>query len=117
MMMKKPDTDMLETLFQHARATPPAMSQAMMDRILADAVAQQPNAKLRGWRSIWQAIGGAPALGGLVTATAVGFWIGVAPPSSLPDIATQIITGTTYAALDDTAAPDLTAFGWDIDEG
>jgi hypothetical protein len=117
MMMTKPDTDMLETLFQDARATPPAMPDGLMDRIMADAVAQQPKAKSGGWRAIWQAIGGAPAFGGLVTATAVGFWIGVAPPSNLPDIATQIITGTEYASFDDTSLPDFSAFGWDIEEG
>ena len=115
--MTKPDTDMLETLFQDARAAPPALPDGLLDRIMADALAQQSNARSRGWRGIWQAIGGAPAFGGLVAATAVGFWIGVAPPSTLPDIATQIITGASYAALDDTATPDLTAFGWDIEEG
>ncbi len=115
--MTKPDTEMLETLFQDARRTPPDLPEGLMDRIMADALAQQPAAGPRGWRAIWLAIGGAPAVGGLVTATAVGFWIGVAPPSNLPDIAAQIITGTTLATLDEGSAPELSAFGWDIEEG
>lgn len=115
--MTKPDIDMLESLFQDARSAPPAVPQDLMDRIMADALAQQPAPAPRGWRAIWRAIGGAPALGGFVTATAVGFWIGVAPPSNLPDIAAQIITGTSFAAAEVDSTADLTAFGWDIEEG
>lgn len=118
--MTKPDTDRLETLFQDARATPPQMPAGLMDRILADAMAAQPAPWPRGWRGLWRSIGGAPAAGGLVTATAVGFWIGVSAPTGLPDFATQIITGVAademYLLADDTTAPDLTAFGWDIEE-
>ena len=44
------------------------------------------------------------------------------PPSGLPDVATQIITGgDDYIVADatslDTYTSDLTAFGWDLDEG
>lgn len=115
--MKKSDTDTLEILFEEARSAPALLPDGLMDRILADAVAQQPAPALRGWRAVWRAIGGAPAFGGLVTAAVVGFWIGVAPPSALPDIAAQIITGTSFAALDTDSGAELTAFGWDIEEG
>ena len=115
--MTKPDTDMLESLFQDARVAPPPMPAGLMDRVLADALAQQPRPSVRRWRGMWQAIGGAPALGGLITATAVGFWIGVAPPSGLPEIAAQIITGDTFATIADDSVIELTAFGWDIEEG
>ncbi|WP_254655288.1 hypothetical protein [Roseobacter sp. GAI101] len=115
--MTKPDTDMLESLFQDARAAPPQMPAGLMERVMADALALQSSPPARGWRGLWQAIGGAPALGGLITATAVGFWIGVAPPSGLPEIAAQIITGDTYATIGDDSVNALTAFGWDIEEG
>ena len=44
------------------------------------------------------------------------------PQSGLPDVATQIITGgDDYIVADatslDTYTSDLTAFGWDLDEG
>jgi len=116
--MTKSDADVLESLFEDARATPPTVPSALMDRILKDAVAQQPNAAPRGWRGLWQAIGGGPALGGLVTATAVGFWIGVAAPSGLPDFAAALIIGNEAETIDvatDSGA-DLSAFGWDIEE-
>ena len=120
--MTKRNMDTLEAHFEAARATPPQMPAGMMDRLIADALAAQPVPAIGGWRGFWRAIGGAPALGGLITATAVGFWIGVAPPSGLPDIATQIITGgDAYIVADmtslDTYASELTAFGWDLDEG
>ena len=46
----------------------------------------------------------------------------IAAPSGLPDVATQIITGgDDYIVADatslDTYTSDLTAFGWDLDEG
>lgn len=118
--MTKSETDQLETLFENARAAPPQVPAGLMDRIMADAVAAQPAARPRGWRSIWRNIGGAPGAGGLITATAVGFWIGVSAPSGLPEFATQMITGSTaddiYFLADDMTSPDLTAFGWDIEE-
>ncbi len=83
---------------------------------MADAAAVQPAPVMRGWRGFLRTIGGAPALGGLVAATAVGFWIGVAPPAAMPDIAAQLLTADTALTLsEDDTAPDLTAFGWDPD--
>ena len=117
MTMTRSDTDMLEVFFQDARATPPRMPSGLMDRALADAIDAQPKPASKGWRGLWRAFGGAPALGGVVTATAVGFWLGVSAPGLLPDLATEIITGDTLAAADDIRVPELTAFGWDIDGG
>ncbi len=116
MMMTKPDTDHLGVLFESARATPPEVPEALLDRILADAHAVQPATPRRNWRMIWTAIGGAPAFGGMVTATVVGFWIGMAVPGSLPDFATQIISGETVIFADDEGTSELTAFGWDMEE-
>ena len=102
--MTKRETETLEAHFEQARATPPQMPAGMMDRLIADALAAQPAPAIGGWRGFWRAIGG------------------VAPPSGLPDVATQIITGgDDYIVADatslDTYTSDLTAFGWDLDEG
>lgn len=118
--MTKPETDWLEILLQDARATPPQMPAGLMDRVLADALAAQPAALRRGWRGLWHSFGGAPALGGVVTATALGFWIGAAAPVCLPDFATAMITwavpADTLLLAEEITTPDLTAFGWDIEE-
>lgn len=108
--------DRLEGLFQEARAEPPGVSDALMARVLADAEAVQPKAGLRGWRGWVAAFGGLPALGGLVTATCVGFWLGVAPPEGLPDLA-AVVLGTDTLAEEALDAPGLSGFGWDIGEG
>ncbi|MEW9919426.1 hypothetical protein AB2B41_07420 [Marimonas sp. MJW-29] len=116
-MDRKHDSlDRLEALFEVARARPPEVPGALMARVLADAGALQPKARAAGWRGWIAALGGMPALGGLVTATCVGFWLGVAPPEGLPDLAAAVLGGDALAeeALD---APGLSGFGWDIGEG
>lgn len=105
----------LENLFEQARAEPPQVPHGLMTRVLEDARAVQPNGKNAGWRGWLLAIGGLPALGGLVTATCVGFWLGVAPPDGLPDLAGQVFGQQNSVALE--AVTDLTGFGWDIEEG
>lgn len=110
----------LESLFDAARADPPRVPEVLMARVIADAQTFQPNiarTKWQGWQG-WQgwlrAIGGLPALGGLVTATCVGFWLGVAPPEGLPDLAGQVLGQQDSTALETATA--LTGFGWDIEE-
>ena len=99
----------LERLFEAARATPPEVPQGLMARILADAQNQQP--MRGGWRAWLGAMGGMPALGGLVTATCVGVWIGVAPPEQLPDL------GGLVLGLETTSDAETYGLGWDIEEG
>lgn len=119
--MNKPGKDAddraLESLFDAARADPPNAPDALMARVIADAQAFQPQTARRGWRA-WQgwlrAIGGLPALGGLVTATCVGFWLGVAPPEGIPDLAGMVLEQQESTVLE--MATDLTGFGWDIEE-
>ena len=121
--MKKPDHDMneneLESLFTQARATPPLMPDGLMARVIQDAEDVQPTAAHGGWRSWLRAIGGAPGLGGLVSASVLGFWLGVAPPDNLPDLAGQVLGQDVSADFELTldTTTDLTGFGWDIDEG
>ena len=84
-----------------------------MARVTADALSHVP--RKAGWNWL-AAIGGLPALGGLVTATCVGFWIGVAPPAGLPDLAGEVI-GEAVVTAEEDAVPELDGFGWDLGEG
>ena len=107
----------LETFFEAARAAPPAVPDALMAAVLADAGAVQAAPKNSGWGAWLANLGGLPGLGGLVTATCVGFWLGVAPPEVMPDLAGFVLG--TEAVLEDGLAsePGLDGFGWDLDEG
>lgn len=106
-MMTQPDKFDLEALFEDARAQPPQMSGGLVARIAADAVAQMPTLPL--WRRAMAAVGGPAGLGGLVTATVAGFWIGVAPPAETVDPLALFGTPETVADYDLT---DLTGVDW-----
>lgn len=104
-MMAEADNnnDDLERLFARARQGAGRMPQGLSQRILADAdqiqagfsgvgTGQMP-ARGRGpWAQVLTALGGWPAMGGLAAACAAGVWIGLAPPSFLPDPA-GLVTG------------------------
>ncbi|WP_424979437.1 hypothetical protein [Leisingera sp. S232] len=80
----------LEDLFAAAREDRPELPHHLSAAILADAARAQPGAVVRQgrlplWRQLADAIGGWPALGGLAAASAAGVWIGLAPPSFVPD--------------------------------
>ncbi len=109
----------LDALFDRARAAPPVVPDALMARVLADAAAAQPvrGGSRAGWRRWVAALGGAPALGGLVTASCLGFWLGFAPPDTLPDVAGQVWGVETVVEDDSWDGIELIAFGWDIEEG
>lgn len=110
----------LEALFEGARALPPEVPKGLLVRVAADAEKARP--KRRGWRERIAGFGGVPGLGGLITASCVGFWLGVAPPAGLPDVAGAVL-GVAAGGLEETAALDetdggtLNAFGWDFEEG
>lgn len=103
------DTDkMLEALFSEARARPEAPGDGLMARVLGDALAEQaalaapaaapataPGPARRGW-SLWAALGGWPAVGGLATAAVVGLWIGFSPVLGLGDAVSGAV-GTARA--------------------
>ncbi|MEH6646320.1 hypothetical protein [Sulfitobacter sp.] len=112
MMMKQSDSFDLEAVFEAARAAPPQMPTALLARIEADTQAQQRPAPI--WRRLLDAIGGPAGLGGLVTATVAGFWLGVAPPADTLDL--LVLIGATEQATDDDFA-DLSGFGWYSEEG
>ena len=105
--------------FDAAKATPPAPSDALMARVLQDAVAAQPipDAPLRArvsasslWRDFLRAVGGWPAMAGLASAAVAGLWLGVAPPAALPGAATAYLSLGVDSYLVD-AAPSL---GFDL---
>ena len=82
----------LEDLFAAARSEPPAVPGHLTAAILEDAAREQPGfqparraARQPFWRQLIEAVGGWPALGGLAAASAAGLWIGIAPPSFVPD--------------------------------
>ncbi len=75
------DDERLEGFFEAARMRAPEPSDALLDRIAADAlrelprrVAPAPSFRMR----LMEILGGWQGLGGLVTATAAGLWIGYA---------------------------------------
>ncbi|UWR23500.1 hypothetical protein [Sulfitobacter sp. S190] len=109
-MTDRDDDDMLEDVFMQARAAPPVMPDALVRRVLADAATVQPRAPW--WQQMLRAVGGPAGVGGLVTATVAGFWIGLAPPAQALD--PLALVGTDTAA--EAELPGLVAFGWDLDE-
>lgn len=96
MMMTNPNDDMLEDILAQARGLTAAPSDALMARVLTDADAMQPaptavSVPQRGlWPRLMEVIGGWPAVSGLAAATIAGIWVGVAPPSSVQDLAATL---------------------------
>lgn len=107
---------MLEALFEDARRDPPGVPAALMARVLEDAAALQTQPARPVWRGWLAALGGLPGMGGLITATCVGFWIGLAPPDALPDVAGQLL-GAELSSEAEVDFGTLASFGWDIEEG
>ncbi|MEP2717670.1 hypothetical protein [Pseudophaeobacter sp.] len=97
------DVSGLDDLFAVARNTPVEMPASLTAAILADASQVQElhrqaalqslpgasrgeqGAAQRLWRQFSAAVGGWPSLGGLAAASLTGLWLGLAPPSFLPD--------------------------------
>ncbi|SIT85073.1 hypothetical protein SAMN05421849_2244 [Pontibaca methylaminivorans] len=91
----------LDALLRAARQAPADLPEALESRILRDAARvqagrrspvavigrprRQPERREGLWSRLHGALGGWPALGGLAAASVAGLWIGLAPPSGLPD--------------------------------
>lgn len=108
----------LDGLFDAARAQTPQVPGPLMDRVMRDALSAQ-GAAPTGWRAWLATLGGAPGIGGLVSATCVGFWIGVAPPEGLPDLAGLVLGTNGVETFEHDPFSDIETglFGWDIEEG
>jgi hypothetical protein len=89
----------LDDLFAEARAARPVPSEALMARVLADALAEQPKAVVPAvavlpagraqtglWARIVWAFGGVGALAGMGTAAVAGLFIGFVQPVGLAGI-------------------------------
>lgn len=114
--------DQLDDLFATARRDAPPMSDNLMAAILQNAsdvqlerdqesaVLSPPSEAgvVRLWRQFSAAIGGWPALGGLAAASVAGLWIGLAPPSFLPDPAERFVALSSGSQLISNAGYDVT---------
>lgn len=97
----------LETLLDAARAAAPRPSSDLLDRIAADAALSQPRAGLpragapsRGvWGQMLDSLGGWPTIGGLITATVAGVYIGIAQPG-LIGIGTDVLDDTDFVTTE-----------------
>lgn len=110
--------DGLEAYFAAAQADAPVPSAALMDRIMADAVAQNAPRKVTPARpgmfaSLIEAIGGWPTLAGMTTAGIVGLWVGFSQPAGLDAVAEQLLGADDTSYLVDL----VPAFGAEIEEG
>ena len=106
------DMAALDALFADVRdAEVPEVSDGVMARILADADAALALPALRspraGWRDWVTALGGWPAMGGLMAAGVAGLWIGVAPTGTVSDVMAGVL-GETVAF---EVFPDADIFG------
>lgn len=103
----------LERLFEAERRAPPVPPAALLARTLADAAALQPPPPgPRGWRLWLGLLGGAPGLGGLVTAAAAGLWLGLAPPAALPDFAGLVLSSAAPFGDESSEGEAQPGFGW-----
>lgn len=124
MTMAETEDDMqrLNALFDQARSEKSEIPEGLRARILADAslcrqqqqvqnrqnVAPAPvraalagvfDRSLNAARQFLRAVGGWPAMGGMVAATVAGVWIGLAPPEFVPDPVDLVQVATTAAAM------------------
>lgn len=96
--MSRNDDDItaLRAHFEAGRNHRPEPSEALLARVLADAVQVQvaraaqatssgvePARETGLWRQVLRGLGGWPALTGLATATVAGIWIGLSPASGI----------------------------------
>ncbi len=118
MAEKERENKVLDALFQAARDAPPTPPDALLSRVLEDAIAvgnvpvapRVLRTEPTPWRDFLRAVGGWPAMAGLTSAAVAGLWLGVAPPAALPGVA------NAYLGLEDgsylvDAAP---GFGFDL---
>lgn len=123
MAMDKTDRDdELQAFFDAARQQPMPASEALMARVLRDALSLQAAAKPAApgaprvglLAGLWSAIGGWPAAAGLVTATVAGVWIGVSSTLGLGEAVITALGSTSAESFLDEMA---TGFDFAFEEG
>lgn len=109
MAKKHPLSDQeLDAVFASASASPPDVSIALMQKVMADAeavadarvLASAKAPRVHVFKAILSAIGGWPAVGGLATATVAGIWLGFSPPAAVDDLTAGYLTGNYYDLAD-----------------
>jgi hypothetical protein len=121
--MADKDTDFteLDALLDLARQKAPDLPAGLEQSILADAASVQAELQQQSrpdtrsasrpwWEQVLSVFGGAPALGGLGVACAVGVWVGLAPPAFLPDPVQMFVEVQAGSDVDLFGADDVVAF-------
>lgn len=105
----------LDALFTAQRSDVPPPSEAFLARIAADAatasaqMAAPPKPARdtsQGGAGLWAWLSGAFAPSGLVAASLLGLWVGIAPPQSIPDPALLWTSPEDISALQFDAQTD-----------
>ncbi|MEL6683033.1 MAG: hypothetical protein AAFQ09_10370 [Pseudomonadota bacterium] len=109
--MTDPNDDMLDDLLAEARRQAPTPSDALLARVIDDALPPPHKAPRQTWDFItplFDVIGGWPSAGGLVAATLAGLWLGIAPPAAVQDLAASALgTPVTVGIFSDELAFDM----------
>ncbi|MGR3804896.1 hypothetical protein [Marinibacterium profundimaris] len=95
-----------------ARAEDARLPEGLSARVLADAArvregwqagarAAAPAPKLSVWQQLMGALGGVPALGGMMAACATGIWLGAAPPQQFDPLGYVVSTNTVLGYYTD----------------
>lgn len=111
--MTDKDDAFLDDIFAAARDADGTVSDALIDRVVADAgLVPRAPVKETLWQSLVSAIGGWPALGGVVTAGLAGVWVGFMPPMQVESFAASVLGTTTSVSFlgefDDLIETELT---------
>lgn len=119
--MSERELENLDVFFDAARRRAADPAPDLMQRVLEDALAEQqrtdaitpePAPAPSLLRQLLKAIGGWPAVAGLVTASMAGVWIGINPPSALSDTAEAYLYSGSDAYLVDL----MPGFQFDVAE-
>lgn len=74
---RSPDDDALDAAFSEMSTTPPDVPDALMARVMADAIAEMPKPnRVSIWQNVLRTLGGWPAVAGLAATACVGVWMG-----------------------------------------
>lgn len=101
-----------------ADAAHPEPSDALMSRVLADALNEQPMPTARQKPDRWGVfadLGGWFGVSGLAAATCAGFLIGFSPDLGIPNTLIEMMSGGSAFSIGDSAEFD--SFGWYESEG